>query len=106
MCWSLVGGSNAGRLGLPLDNTGKPAVVDVNCGGWVLTPKNLMKIKPVLEAECVTKPDSLIVIYAMDNSCIMSVSPSSAGLPDGIIAFKIGVFWNNFPLWNRTELME
>jgi hypothetical protein len=66
---------------------GKPAV-DVTSGGWVHTPENPMKIKPVLEAECVTKPDSLIVIYAMDNSCVMYVSPSSAGLPDGIIAFQ------------------
>ncbi len=63
--------------------------MDVTSGGWVHTPENLMKIKPMLEADCVTKPDSLL---AVDNYCVMSVSPSSAGLPDGLIAFQIGVF--------------
>jgi hypothetical protein len=33
----MVGGSNAGRLGVSLDNIGRP-VVDVKSSGWSLTP--------------------------------------------------------------------
>jgi hypothetical protein len=69
----MVGGSNAGRLGLSLDNIGKPTV-DVTSSGWSLTPANVNIIKGLLEAECITKPDSPVVIYAMDNSCFMNMS--------------------------------
>jgi hypothetical protein len=69
----MVGGSNAGRLGLSLDNIGKPTV-DVTSSGWSLTPANVNIIKALLEAECITKPDSPVVIYAMDNSCFMNMS--------------------------------
>jgi hypothetical protein len=69
----MVGGSNAGRLGVSLDNIGKPTV-DVTSSGWSLTPANVNIIKGLLEAECITKPDSPVVIYAMDNSCFMNMS--------------------------------
>jgi hypothetical protein len=69
----MVSGSNAGRLGVSLDNIGKPAV-DVTSSGWSLTPANVNIIKGLLEAECITKPDSPVVIYAMDNSCFMNMS--------------------------------
>ncbi len=69
----MVGGSNAGRLGVSLDNIGKPAV-DVTSSGWSLTPANVNIIKGLLEAECITKPESPVVIYAMDNSCFMNMS--------------------------------
>ncbi len=75
----MVGGSNAGRLGVSLDNIGKPAV-DVTSSGWSLTPANVNIIKGLLEAECITKPDSPVVIYATDNSCFMNMSC------DGIIS--------------------
>jgi hypothetical protein len=66
------GGSNAGRLGVLLDNIGRPAV-DVTSSGWTLTPANVNIIKGLLEAECITKPDSPVVIYALDNSCFMNM---------------------------------
>jgi hypothetical protein len=69
----MVSGNNAGRLGVSLDNIGKPAV-DVTSSGWSLTPTNVNIIKGLLEAECITKPDSPVVIYAMDNSCFMNMS--------------------------------
>jgi hypothetical protein len=69
----MVGGSNAGRLGMSLDNIGKPTV-DVTTSGWSLTPANVTIIKSLLEAECITKPGSPVVIYAMDNSCFMNMS--------------------------------
>jgi len=69
----MVGGSNAGRLGMSLDNIGRPTV-DVTSSGWSLTPANVNIIKGLLEAECVTKPDSPVVIYALDNSCFMNMS--------------------------------
>jgi hypothetical protein len=69
----MVGGSNAGRLGVSLDNIGRPAV-DVTSSGWTLTPTNINIIKGLLEAECITKPDSPVVIYALDNSCFMNIS--------------------------------
>jgi hypothetical protein len=69
----MVGGSNAGRLGVSLDNIGKPAV-DVTSSGWSLTPANVNIIKGLLEAECITKPDSPVVIYVLDNSCFMNIS--------------------------------
>jgi hypothetical protein len=69
----MVGGSNAGRLGVSLDNIGKPTV-DVTSSGWSLTPANINIIKGLLEAECITKPGSPVVIYAMDNSCFMNMS--------------------------------
>jgi hypothetical protein len=70
-----------------LDNIGKPAV-DVTSNGWSLTPANVNIIKGLLEAECVTKPDSPVVIYALDNLCFMNVSSDGAispikKLPDG-----------------------
>jgi hypothetical protein len=40
----MVGGSNAGRLGVSLDNIGKPTV-DVTSSGWSLTPANVNIIK-------------------------------------------------------------
>jgi hypothetical protein len=49
----MVGGSNEGRLGVSLDNNGKPAV-DVTLSGWSLTPANVNVIKGLLEAECIT----------------------------------------------------
>jgi len=69
----MVGGSNAGRLGMSLDNIGRPTV-DVTSSGWSLTPANVNIIKALLEAECITKPDSPVVIYALDNSCFMNMS--------------------------------
>jgi hypothetical protein len=39
-----------------------------------LTPANVNIIKGLLEAECITKPDSPVVIYALDNSCFMNMS--------------------------------
>ena len=69
----MVGGSNAGRLGVSLDNIGKPAV-DVTSSGWSLTPANVNIIKGLLEAECITKLESPVVIYALDNSCFMNMS--------------------------------
>jgi hypothetical protein len=69
----MVGGSNAGRLGVSLDNIGRPAI-DVTSSGWTLTPANVNIIKGLLEAECITKPDSPVVIYALDNSCFMNMS--------------------------------
>jgi hypothetical protein len=62
-----------GRLGVSLDNIGKPTV-DVTSSGWTLTPANVNIIKGLLEAKCITKPGSLVVIYAMDNSCFMNMS--------------------------------
>jgi hypothetical protein len=44
----MVGGSNAGRLGVSLDNIGKPAV-DVTSSGWSLTPANVNIIKGLLD---------------------------------------------------------
>jgi hypothetical protein len=83
----MVGGSNAGRLGLSLENIGKPAV-GVTSSGWSLTPANINIIKGLLEAECITKPDSPVVIYALDSSCFMNVSSDGTispikKLPDG-----------------------
>jgi hypothetical protein len=69
----MVGGSNTGRLGVSLDNIGRPTV-DVTSSGWSLTPANVNIIKGLLEAECITKPDSLVVIYTLDNSCFMNMS--------------------------------
>jgi hypothetical protein len=76
----MVGGSNAGRLGLSLDNIGKPTV-DVTSSGWSLTPANVNIIKGLLEAECITKPGSPVVIYAMDNSCFMNMSSDAQSAP-------------------------
>jgi hypothetical protein len=76
----MVGGSNAGRLGVSLDNIGKPTV-DVTSSGWSLTPANVNIIKALLEAECITKPGSPVVIYAMDNSCFMNMSSDSTISP-------------------------
>jgi hypothetical protein len=56
-----------------LDNIGEPAV-DVTSSGWSLTFANVNIIKGMLEAEFITKPDSLVVIYALDNSCFMNMS--------------------------------
>ncbi len=39
-----------------------------------MTPANVNIIKGLLEAECITKPGSPVVIYAMDNSCFMNMS--------------------------------
>jgi hypothetical protein len=61
------------RLGVSLDNIGKPAV-DVTSSGWSLTPANVNIINGLLEAECITKPDSPVAIYAMDNECFMIMS--------------------------------
>ncbi len=76
----IVGGSNAGRLGVSLDNIGKLAV-DVTSSGWSLTPANVNIIKGLLEAECITKPGSPVVIYAMDNACFMNMSSDSTISP-------------------------
>jgi hypothetical protein len=75
----MVGGSIAGRLGVSLDNISKPTV-DVTSSGWSLIPANVNIITGLLEAECITKPGSPIVIYPMDNSCFMNMSS------DGIIS--------------------
>jgi hypothetical protein len=45
----MVGGSNAGRLGLSFDNIRKTAV-DVTSSGWSLTPADINIIKGRLEA--------------------------------------------------------
>ncbi len=47
---------------------------DVTSSGWSLTPANINIIKGLLEAECITKLDFPVVIYAVDNSCSMNMS--------------------------------
>ncbi len=51
---------------------GCPSITSAS--GWSLIPANVNIIKGLLEAECITKPDSPVVIYAMDNSCFMNMS--------------------------------
>jgi hypothetical protein len=38
--------------------------------------------------------------------CVALRISVQVGLPEGIIAFQIGVFWNSFPLWIRAGIME
>ncbi len=64
---------NIDNIGKSLDNISKPTV-DVTSSGWSLTPSNVNIIKGLLEAECITKPGSPVVIYAMDNLCFMYMS--------------------------------
>jgi hypothetical protein len=53
----------------------------VTSSGWTLTPANVNIIKGLLEAECITKPDSPVVVYALDNSCFMNMSADGTFSP-------------------------